>query len=242
MNYETFISRLNEEIKIASVNKRTLFCLLNHFYGCVSVLEMLAQNEINLPIETPFEEIGKEYGFYKGETATTYGASEPYRIGWLWIWNEFGVGQKLEDVDKLEDDTFKIMTEAEDAAGMNFFKTALASQELPEEDEKAVEELLAASGPGLAAASGPGLADASGVASSQPLAPTQNQPLATIKYIPASGKAPASGTAQLPADPADEIVLHQRKKHRITRRHRAITPMVHKRITAITHRRKQSTA
>lgn len=234
MNYETFISRLNEEIKIASVNKRTLFCLLNHFYGCVSVLEMLAQNEINLPIGTPFEEMGQEYGFYKGETATTYSASEPYRIGWLWIWNEFGVGQKLEDVDKLEDDTFKIMTEAEDAAGMKFFKTALASQELPEEDEKAVEELLAASGPGLA--------DASGVASSQPLAPTQSQPLATIKYIPASGKAPASGTAQLPADPADEIVLHQRKKHRITRRHRAITPMVHKRITAITHRRKQSTA
>lgn len=218
MNYETFISRLNEEIKIASVDKRTLFCLLNHFYGCVSVLEMLAQNEANLPIGTPFEEIGQEYGFYKSETTTAYNASEPYRVSWLWIWNEFGVGQKLEDVDKLEDETFKIMTEAEEAAGMKFFKTALASQELAEEDEKAVEELLA------------------GGSGEETLASASSQPLATIKYIPAPGIADSS------QQPADEVVLHRRQRHRITRRHRAITPMVHKRITAITHRRKRSTA
>jgi hypothetical protein len=110
----------------------------------------------------------------------------------------------------LEDDCFARLRAFEEKNGMYYFAKALATGEpLAEEDLN-------------------WLAVANANANKMPMAePTATDQKATITYIPL-----ASGSHNL-------VGIIQHKRHSVTRRHRAVTPLHYKRITAITHRRRR---
>jgi hypothetical protein len=205
-DYDVFLKELENEIAWLNSNKPMVFHFLNHFYGCVSILEMLANKEISSFDEFDFSKVGQLHGYYSGD-AKQYVATTPYRVAWEWIWREYGIGANFDGIDKLEDDCFAKLRVFEEKNGMDYFAKALATGE-----PLAEEELN-------------WLADAN--ANEMPTEATATNQKATITYIPL-----ASGSQNL-------VGIIQHKRYSVTRRHRAVTPLHYKRITAITHRRRK---
>ena len=214
-DYDVFLKELENEIAWLNGNKPMVFHFLNHFYGCVSILEMLANKEISSFNEFDFCQVGQLHGYYSGEKQP-YIATTPYRVAWEWVWREYGIGANFDGIDKLEDDCFARLRTFEEKNGMDYFAKALATGEpLAEEDLNWLAE-----------------ANVNANANEMPMAGetypnSEPDQKATIIYIPL-----ASGSQNL-------IGIIQHKRHSVTRRHRAITPLHYKRITAITHRRRR---
>lgn len=188
MDRAAFIAALTTEISGNPVS----IALQNHLYGCISVVELLAEGHL-AEIPTDFSAVGTEHGFYDG-SGTTYIGSEPYRAAWEWAWKGMGVGRDLEEVDAFEDEflraALRIFGEG------SFFAKALAAGELSEEDHAAVSAALAIPRP------------------------------ETIS-VPTNDEKAAAPTNKVP---------HRRR----TRRHRAITPLRSKRVTALTRRKRRT--
>jgi hypothetical protein len=192
MDRAAFIATLTTEISGNPVS----VALQNHLYGCISLLELLAEGHLS-EVSADFSAVGAEYGFYDGSGAN-YAGSEPYRAAWEWAWKEMGEGHDLEAVDAFEDEFLR--TALRIFGEGSFFAKALAAGELSEEEVAAVAAALAT-----------------------PVA----QPAAPATAAPANDSTVPVPTNKIP---------HRRK----TRRHRAITPLRSKRVTALTRRKRRA--
>lgn len=73
-------------------------CFQNHLYGCISVLELIAEGEHdiedntidNFHLHDLFSTIGIKFGFLNDNRSVFEGWSDIYREAWLWAWNTIG--------------------------------------------------------------------------------------------------------------------------------------------------------
>jgi hypothetical protein len=265
-NIALLYEAIQKEISSISFHAVHFFRFVNHFYGCISVLEMLAQEELLGLVDiahVPFAEIGKEYGFFN-EGPLAYKISNPdYEEIWITIWKEVGEEHRLDIVDDIEEKTFIIVEQAERSRGLTFLKRALAQMALTPEQVSMISELLASSDIGLASDkpeasqnnsgmpektiqkdSGISKPDTTQIVSGVPELKPEDQKLEVQKLetTQVSPILPETKTAIKTVDLNQAASLIQ-KRFRKTRRHRAATPMVnvtHRRATAFTHRRKRT--
>jgi len=115
-NIALLYEAIQKEINSISFHAVHFFRFVNHFYGCISVLEMLAQEEILGLVDIaniPFAQIGKEYGFFN-EGSLAYQISNPdYEKVWRAVWKEVGEAHLLDLVDEIEEKAFILVEKAE---------------------------------------------------------------------------------------------------------------------------------
>lgn len=271
---------LQKEINTISFHAVHFFRFVNHFYGCISVLEMLGQEEILGLIDIahiPFANIGKEYGFFN-EGSLAYQISNPeYEKIWYTIWKEVGEKHLLDLVDEIEEKTFIMVEKAEKARGLTFFKRALGQLALAPEQINIISDLLASSDIGLSSSdkesastddlgsqneSGiikPELTEKeSGMPEIKPEVGQKESGMPDVKPEVGQRESGHLEVQKLETSKENSVLEETKtltktvdlnkaasliqKRFRKTRRHRAVTPMVHvthKRVTAITHRKRR---
>ncbi len=280
-NIDALYDAIQKEINSISFHAAHFFRFVNHFYGCISVLEMLAQEEMLGLVDIahiPFGSIGAHYGFFtEGRVEYKIGSPEYEKI-WNTIWKEIGEVHNLDIVDSIEEHTFKVIERAERERGLTFLKRALSQQALTPEQTAILTDLLASSDVGLASGSGVGQNDLaspevkpelnqndSGISQNSgakreamPEAKPEAMREAMPEFKPEAKPEPKLEVQKLETNQSNTILpetktaiktvdLNQaasliQKRFRKTRRHRAATPLVHvthKRVTAITHRKKR---
>ena len=154
-NIAALYEAIQKEINSISFHAVHFFRFVNHFYGCISVLEMLAQEEILGLVDithVPFSQIGKEYGFFNDGPLAYQISNSDYEKIWYSIWKEVGEAHNLTLVDDIEEKAFIIVEKAERSRGLSFFKRALAQLALTPEQVSMISDLLASSDIGLASA------------------------------------------------------------------------------------------
>ena len=144
MDYTKFLAAIDDELAAATKSGRaSLLRFQNHFYGCVSVMEMLASGELGGLVDissVDFSNIGVEFGFYDNPASAFTGGGETYRSAWQWGWEN--LSGNLAVVDEFEEATLAKMRSASQEPA--FFVAALAAGELPADMAAAADELLAA--------------------------------------------------------------------------------------------------
>lgn len=242
------------------------FRFVNHFYGCITVLEMLAQNELMGTADIAhidFSNIGKEFGFFT-EGLLSYRITTPeYETVWRALWEELSLSHDLSVVDAIEEKTFIMVEKVERSRGLSFFKRALSQQALTADQVVMISELLSSSDIGLAKPDtsetvivekpenhtvimpevNPELkVEKVGVSQEKPeLSQSKIAPIVTSSEE--SKPNPEVNSQQLKTVDLNKAASLIQKRFRKTRRHRASTPMVNyvnKRVTAFTHRRKRT--
>jgi hypothetical protein len=110
----------------------------NHIYGCMSILELLAEKTADLSgttiitdittfdLSDNFKTVGCEFGFFQDARGVFEIWADDYKDAWIWAWTNI---RSLETVDKIEHDLFAHMQEFE------FFQAAMENGELNEEME-----------------------------------------------------------------------------------------------------------
>jgi hypothetical protein len=240
MEYNELLNVLKAEASGIKANALDFFKFTNHFYGCISILEMLGESEIDSLVDISniaFEDIGSHYGFYTSEYSLKYVPyNATYKSIWQNIWQNLGEKRNTDSIDKLEDDAFAVILAFEKLRGLSFFKNALSQQSLTAEQNSIIQDLLA-----------------SGLSEEKPEPEAKPEP-----HLALPGSAPASlakpeprltSSISAPEKPENlesqkpvidyKILPEKVKKYRRTRRHNNISPMSSNRITAITHKKKR---
>ncbi|WP_397536318.1 hypothetical protein [Roseateles sp.] len=140
----TFLATFEKELAAAvESGKADLLRFQNHFYGCVAILEMLAEKELADTSGIEFKTVGVDFGFYENP-ALAFGEGvslDVYRHAWEWAWKHLSGSMK--DVDEIEE---LLLAKMKAADGLGFFTAALATGELDAGMEAAVDALLLAAG------------------------------------------------------------------------------------------------
>lgn len=224
MDYSELVNVLKIEANAIKANALDFFKFVNHFYGCISVLEMLGEKELDSLVDISnitFENIGSIHGFYTSEYSLVYKAhTSTYESIWQSIWKNVGEKHDTATIDKLEDDIFSLVLAFEKVRGLSFFKYALSQQSLTAEQNALLQDLLA----------------------EEHLATGREENKLPENLVNEKPEEMQSGktdlTGNLPV--IDYKIMPEKvKKYRRTRRHRNISPMSLKRITATTHRKRR---
>jgi hypothetical protein len=144
---------IQKELDSISFHAVHFFRFVNHFYGCISVLEMLAQNELMGTADIAhidFSNIGKEFGFFTEGLLSYRVATLEYETTWKALWEELSLSHDLSVVDAIEEKTFIMVEKVERSRGLSFFKRALSQQALTADQVAMISELLSSSDIGLA--------------------------------------------------------------------------------------------
>jgi len=114
----------------------------NHLYGCLSVLEMLAEDASGIgDLSANFSGVGHEFGFFHDERSVHDGWSNSYRDTWLWIWQTVGRERRdMSGVELIESALIGQINDVSDA--FSFFKVALESGDLPDKLYDECTELM----------------------------------------------------------------------------------------------------
>ena len=131
----------------------------NHLYGCLSVLEMLAEDVSGIAdLSANFSGVGHEFGFFHDERSIHDGWSNLYRDTWLWIWQT--VGRERRDMSGVEWIESALIGQINDVSGVSagactgisagactstpfsFFKVALESGDIPDKLYDECTELM----------------------------------------------------------------------------------------------------
>lgn len=135
MDVSGAIHRICDEIRVFATPPSKLASLQfeNHLYGCLSVLEMLAEDASGIgDLSANFSGVGHEYGFFHDERSVHEGWSNSYRDTWLWVWQT--VGRERRDMSDVELIESALIGRINDASGaLAFFKVALESGDIPDE-------------------------------------------------------------------------------------------------------------
>jgi len=134
MDVSGAIDRICEEIRVFATPPSKLASLQfeNHLYGCLSVLEMLAEDASGIgDVSANFSGVGHEYGFFHDKRSVHDGWSNSYRDTWLWVWQT--VGRERRDMSDVEWIESALIGRINDSASFSFFKVALESGDIPDE-------------------------------------------------------------------------------------------------------------
>jgi hypothetical protein len=161
MDVSGFVTTVIEEVKMWNIGAGKVTSSIgiaaanglrfqNHLYGCLSILEMFAEeeadissekiliardasdNEIKFDLISDFGKCGCEFGFLTDVRGIFDAWSDKYRAAWLWAWKEIGWKREIETVDEIERKLFEEISEI----GLEYFQAAMASGELDQEMEK----------------------------------------------------------------------------------------------------------
>ena len=139
MDVSDAIHRICEEIRVFATPPSKLASLQfeNHLYGCLSVLEMLAEDASGIgDLSANFSGVGHEYGFFHDERSVHDGWSNSYRDTWLWVWRTVGCERRdMSDVELIESALIRRINDVSGISGtqFSFFKVALESGDIPDE-------------------------------------------------------------------------------------------------------------
>lgn len=134
MDVSGAIDRICEEIRafVTPPSKVASLQFENHLYGCLSVLEMFAEDASGIgDVSANFSGVGHEYGFFHDERSVHNGWSNSYRDTWLWVWQT--VGRERRDMSDVEWIESALIGRINDSAAFSFFKVALESGDIPDE-------------------------------------------------------------------------------------------------------------
>ena len=143
MDVSGAIDRICDEIRafVTPPSKVASLQFENHLYGCLSVLEMLAEDASGIgDLSANFSGVGHEYGFFHDERSVHDGWSNSYRDTWLWVWQT--VGRERRDMSDVEWIESALIGRINDVSGVTagisgtafpFFKVALESGDIPDE-------------------------------------------------------------------------------------------------------------
>ena len=138
MDVSGAIDRICDEIHVFATPPSKLASLQfeNHLYGCLSVLEMLAEDASGIgDLSANFSGVGHEYGFFHDERSVHDGWSNTYRDTWLWVWQT--VGRERRDMSDVELIESALIGRINDVSctdtPFSFFKVALESGDIPDE-------------------------------------------------------------------------------------------------------------
>jgi hypothetical protein len=250
MEYSELLTVLKTEASGIKANAIDFFKFINHFYGCISVLEMLGESEFDSLVDISniaFEDIGSHYGFYTSEYSLKYVPHNTiYRSIWESIWKKIGEKRNTDSIDKLEDDAFAIILAFEKLRGLTFFKNALSQQSLTAEQNLIIQDLLASGiseeKPEASQEIKSEKSDEIILAKPEPRLTSSSSAQASLaKPEPHLAKPEKTENLESQKPVIDYKVLPEKvKKYRRTRRHNNISPMSSNRITAITHKKKKS--
>jgi hypothetical protein len=144
MDLSGVLDRIHTEIRDYSQPPSELASLEfeNHLYGCLCVLEILAEGGDDLSggkiqtgadLSANFSAIGPEFGFFHDERCLHEGWSNSYRDSWLWLWETVGrVGRDLSGVEMIESALIGQITDLSGSL-FRFFKVALQDGDIPAE-------------------------------------------------------------------------------------------------------------
>ena len=139
MDVSGAIDRICDEIRVFATPPSKLASLQfeNHLYGCLSVLEMLAEDVSGIgDLSANFSDVGHEYGFFHDERSVHDGWSNSYRDTWLWVWRTVGRERRdMSDVELIESALIGRINDVSGISGthFSFFKVALESGDIPDE-------------------------------------------------------------------------------------------------------------
>lgn len=230
MDYSELFNVLKTEADAIKANALDFFKFVNHFYGCISILEMLGEHELDSLVDISnitFENIGSHHGFYTSEYSLAYKPyTDIYESIWQSIWKNIGEKHDTSIIDKLEDEVFSIVLAFEKVRGLSFFKCALSQQSLTAEQNTLLQDLLAEEHLAF-------------VKKSQ----EENKLPENLALPEEKSEANTSGNKDITGIKMPvvdyKIMPEKVRKYRRTRRHNNISPMSSQRMTAITHKKKR---